>query len=56
MNRIPTMQEIQGMTPEEIRSVNRELGRRLALRIAGFAAIKVAIMYGTHRLVKHYWT
>lgn len=56
MNRIPTIQEIQSMPPEQIRAVNRELGRRLALRIAGFAAIKFAIMYGTHRLVKHYWT
>lgn len=49
---IPTLNEIQMMSDEEVAALNKKLNRRAMRNVLIFVGVKVAIAYGLHRWAK----
>jgi hypothetical protein len=53
-DKLPTLEELKLMTPEERRALDRKLQRQLIINFAIIFGTKAVILYGIHRWAKSY--
>jgi hypothetical protein len=54
MSKLPTLEELKLMTPEERQTLDRKLQRQLIINFAVIFGTKAVILYGIHRWAKSY--